>query len=514
MCAGGVCSMPQVRPGKAALSSSAGGDPGHKISQHGTREHRTHVAAARRGRVKREQVACEGVEPVFPPYPVAVKAVGLVFLSGIRAGSSRAVARRFDDLPVAGRTKQQGYALADHDEGIVSAESWGAHENLEKILHAAGSSGDQLLRQHIWQRDKRFFPCYEAIRKHWQPSPAPSSGLGVKALSGWGERWIGIDGIAVADASGGLFTSRKVVAAVDYQALPSASHYSQAVQSGPFVFTAGHIAIKTNEPGKPLVNSFDDVPPEGRFLATGRSHPDSRDGPIAVQAWYVMKELQRTLEDKGLRLRDVVNATVFLADLRDFATFHRVHRHFFPDDAPALCVIGFNEVGHRGCRIEIELTALHSDAHVRRQPIAWHGSSPVHAPAAMRAGPLLFYSGMLGLNGSREPLRDSASLPSTARKLVEPLEERERVSGLAAQCWAALDTLRSTAARAESALNDVVKTTIYLAHEDDLPVYESVRSAFLDDANLPAFECVLVHGPGPVGQAHVQIEAIGVIREP
>ncbi|MGA6968978.1 MAG: RidA family protein, partial [Xanthobacteraceae bacterium] len=59
----------------------------------------------------------------------------------------------------------------------------------------------------------------------------------------------------------------------------------------------------------------------------------------------------------------------------------------------------------------------------------------------------------------------------------------------------------------------VVKTTIYLAHEDDLAVYESVRSAFLDDANLPAFECVLVHGPGPVGQAHVQIEAIGVARE-
>jgi enamine deaminase RidA (YjgF/YER057c/UK114 family) len=138
----------------------------------------------------------------------------------------------------------------------------------------------------------------------------------------------------------------------------------------------------------------------------------------------------------------------------------------------------------------------------------------VHAPVAMRAGPLLFYSGMLGLDGRGEPLRDSASLPTTARKLVEPLEERERVPGLAAQCWAALDTLRSTAARAESALNDVVKTTIYLAHEDDLAVYESVRSAFLDDANLPAFECVLVHGPGPVGQAHVQIEAIGVVREP
>ena len=96
------------------------------------------------------------------------------------------------------------------------------------------------------------------------------------------------------------------------------------MKSGPFLFTAGHIAIKTNEPSKPLVNSFDDIPPEGRFLATGRSHPDSRDGPIAAQTWYVMRELQRTLEDKGFNLRDVVLSTVYLADLRDFATFHRV----------------------------------------------------------------------------------------------------------------------------------------------------------------------------------------------
>jgi enamine deaminase RidA (YjgF/YER057c/UK114 family) len=461
--------------------------------------------------VKRERVACDKVEPVFPPYPLAVKAAGLVFLSGVRAGSSRAVARRFDDLPPAGRGKQQGYALADRDEGIVSAESWGAHENLEKILQAAGSSGDQLLRQHIWQRDKRFFPCYEAIRKHWQPSPAPSSGLGVKSLSGWGERWIGIDGIAVAGDGSRLFTPRKVVAAVDDKALPSASHYSQAVQSGPFVFTAGHIAIKTNEPGKPLVNSFDDVPPEGRFLATGRSHPDSRDGPIAAQSWYVMKELRRTLEDRGLRLRDVINVSVFLADLRDFATFHRVHRHFFPDDPPALCVVGFDEVGHRGCRIEIELTAMQPVTNVERRPVAWTGPPPLHAPAAMRAGPLIFFSGIVGLDASGEPLRSGASLPREAAKLVEPLEKRERVPGLAAQCWAAFDTLRSAAARAGSSLDDVVKTTIYLGHEDDLAIYESVRSAFLDDKSLPAFECILVHGPGPVAHAHVQIEAIGVM---
>lgn len=454
----------------------------------------------------RETVVCDGVASAFSPYPVAIKAAGLVFVSGIRAGSAP---QAFAAIPEAGRVKQQGYSLADHDEGVVTAESWWAHDNLEKVLKAAGSNGDQILRQHIWQRDKRFFPCYEAVRKHWQPSPAPSSGLGVKSVSGGANGWIGIDAIAVCPDMTSDFTARTVVAAVDYQTLPSASHYSQAVKSGACLFTAGHIAIKTNEPGKPLVNSFDDVPPEGRFLATGRSHPDSRDGPIAAQTWYIIRELQRTLEDKGFSLRDVVLATVFLADLRDFATFHRVHEHFFKDDPPALCATGFDEVGHRGCRIEIELTAQLSDAKRSRAPVAWAGAAPFHAPAAIRAGALLFYSGIAGLGDGGQLVASADQLPVSARSLVRTLEKIERVPGLAAQCWAALNTLRDTALRAGSTLNEVVKTTVYLAEEADLQVYEALRREFLPDNSLPAFECVIISGPGPLRGSHVQIEAIG-----
>ncbi len=454
--------------------------------------------------MKREAVVCDGVASTFPPYPVAIKAAGLVFLSGLRAGSA---AQTFAGIPDAGRVKQQGYSLADFDEGMVTAESWWAHDNLERVLKAAGSSGDQILRQHIWQRDKRFFPCYETVRKHWQPSPAPSSGLGVKSLTGAAHGWIGMDAIAVCPDVKSDFTARTVVAAVDYQTLPSASHYSQAVKSGPFLFTAGHIAIKTNEPGKPLVNSFDDIPPEGRFLATGRSHPDSRDGPIAAQTWYIIRELQRTLEDKGFSLRDVVLATVYLADLRDFATFHRVHEHFFKDNPPALCVSGFDEVGHRGCRIEIELTARLSAA--KPEPVAWANAAPFHAPAAMRAGALLFYSGIAGLGDDGQLVTSADQLPSPARSLVRSLENAERVPGLAAQCWAALSTLRSAASRADSALDEIVKTTVYLADEADLQIYEAVRREFMPDDSLPAFECVVISGPGPLRTSHVQIEAIG-----
>src|SRR5262245_58378255 len=104
----------------------------------------------------------------FSAYPAAVKHAGLVFVSGVR-GDCPSQIRDFGGLPTIGRGKEQGYAIVDYYEGQVAAESWNAHANLDSVLKAAGSAGDQILRQHVWQRDKRFFPCYEEIRKHVQP---------------------------------------------------------------------------------------------------------------------------------------------------------------------------------------------------------------------------------------------------------------------------------------------------------------------------------------------------------
>ncbi len=162
-----------------------------------------------------ERITSADVRQVFAPYPLATKSNGLVFLSGIRAGMTASNPRGFETLPSEGQAKRQGYSLADALEGVVTAESWNAHENLERVLRVAGTMGDQLLRQHIWQRDKRFFPCYERVRMHWQAAPAPSSGLGVARISGRADGWIGIDGIAVCPGENGLFGVRQVMSGVD-----------------------------------------------------------------------------------------------------------------------------------------------------------------------------------------------------------------------------------------------------------------------------------------------------------
>ena len=345
----------------------------------------------------------------------------------------------------------------------------------------------------------------------WQPTPSPSSGLGVAHIPGDGHDWIGLDAIAAAPGMHALFGQREVIAAVDQAQLPSASHYSQAVRSGPLIFTAGHIAIRTTAPGKPVVQSFDDVPEEGRLLATGRSHPDSRDGPIASQSWFVYSELRALLARASLSLDDVILSTVYLADLKDFPVFHRVHRHFFGTHEPALAVSAFNEVGHRGCRIEIELTVLDPAYGLASRRVAWRGTPPLAAPAAVRVGPFTFFSGMLGHTAEAHIVRSHEQLPVSIRPRIAGLETLERRRGIAAQAFAALSRLAESAEDAGGSLADLVKMTVYLEHEADVAVFDAVRALLLPDDSLPAVEFVVVHGPGPVPHALVQVEAIAAI---
>lgn len=448
--------------------------------------------------------------PVLRPYPVAVKHDGIAFLSGVRPGTLSPRPHGFDDLPEGGRSRRQGYGLADRVEGEVSADSWAVHSSLDAVLAAAGTRDNQILRQHVWQRDKRFFPCYERVRASFQPKPSPSSGLGVGQVVGGPRDWIGIDAIAVVPGEHPDRPERAVTSAVYDPRLPSASHYSQAVTSGDLLFTAGHIPIKTAEPGKPLVQGFDDVPEEGRFLATGRSHPDSRDGPIAAQTWYVYEELRKLLAANDLGMDDVILSTVYLADLRDFAVFHRVHKHFFPGNTAALAVSGFDEVGHRGCKIEIELTAA-TGAPSKRKVIDWKVPAPFAAPAAVGIGSFLFYSGVVGLDAHGRPVTGSADVSAEGRALVRRLEDVEVRRGFAAQTWACFERLSEIAEAAGSGLKDLLKMTVYLREPEDLGVFEAIRRQFIADADLPAFECVGVHGPGPIAEAEVQIEAIGAL---
>ena len=452
----------------------------------------------------RNQISNESGQSAWTGYPAAVQAGGFVFTSGIRGGKGCAGV----SYPGGFRTMHQGYTLIDALEGEVLADAWYAHHMLDKLLTAAGTRSDQLLRQHMWQRDKRFFPILERVRKFWQPEAAPSSGLGVSSLQGPIDSWFGLEGIAVDIGSSECLGNRRMLKPADDAANPSTSIYSRMVASGPMVFLAGHIPIRTTEPGKPVVASFDDIPKEGRFLATGRSHPDSRDGPIAAQTWFVYNEIRRALESQGMAMSDIVHVRAFFADLRDLSTFHRVHRHFFPGVSPALSIVQFAEVGHKGCVVEIEPTAL-MPGDTARLDIGWTCPSPFSGPAAVRAGPLVLLAGMPGIGADGLIATASDSVDREAVGLLRSLESVGSTPSLPAQVWWAWYRLRETLKTAGIGLDSIVKTVVYLRDEADLRVYESVRAQFMPD-NLPAFDCVIVPNPGPTAESAMQLDATAV----
>lgn len=459
----------------------------------------------------RRVVRVEGIVPVARGYPAAVVANGLAFIGGVRGGRADRDTR-FVDLPQAFRGAGfSGFPIADQAEGGFAADGWGAHENLDRVIKAAGSDEMQVLRLHIWMRDKRSFPVYERIRMAWQPVPAPSSCLGVADMPGRFGRSIGLEALAVVPGENPLFPERATTRSFDNKDFPSAGFYSQAVRCGPLVFLAGHISIETRKPGAPVILGFADIPEEGRFLATGRSHPDSRQGPIAAQTWFNYERIRENLAGQGLSMRDIKHVAVMLQDIRDFGTFHRVHMHFFPNDPPALVVTGFNEVGHRGTLIEIEPTAVDPRANLDVMELPWPCAAPFAGPAAIKMGPVTFFAGILGLNAEGTLVADARDLDDPiGRRVVEDLARFESVSGFAAQCWAAWSILKAVCDGARLPLERIAKTTVYLRHASDLWIYEEIREAFLSGVgrDLPAAEFVAIHGPAAVPGAHVQIEAM------
>lgn len=109
--------------------------------------------------------------------------------------------------------------------------------------------------------------------------------------------------------------------------------YVQAVRAGGFLFLSGQIPLD---------------PASGTLLA---------DAGIAQQTERVFQNLQAVLEAAGSGLAKAVKATVYLADLNDFAEMNAAYAKFFPTHPPARSTVEVSRLP-RGARVEIDLIAL------------------------------------------------------------------------------------------------------------------------------------------------------------
>jgi 2-iminobutanoate/2-iminopropanoate deaminase len=90
--------------------------------------------------------------------------------------------------------------------------------------------------------------------------------------------------------------------------------YSQAVRAGAFLFCSGQIPLE---------------PATGEMVSGG----------IADQTRRVLENLKAVVEASGAGLADVVQVTVYLADLSHFAEMNAVYEEYFGGSKPARATI-------------------------------------------------------------------------------------------------------------------------------------------------------------------------------
>ena len=139
--------------------------------------------------------------------------------------------------------------------------------------------------------------------------------------------WLGAAASREVDAS----DARKK--AVETAAAPKAiGPYSQAIVAGELVFLAGQIGLD---------------PKTGEMVAGGTKE----------QAEQVMNNLEAVLKAAGSDFDSVVKATIYLADINDFAAVNEIYGRRFKAPYPARATVQTARLP-RDARVEIELVAL------------------------------------------------------------------------------------------------------------------------------------------------------------
>jgi 2-iminobutanoate/2-iminopropanoate deaminase len=108
--------------------------------------------------------------------------------------------------------------------------------------------------------------------------------------------------------------------------------YSQAVQVGDLIYTAGQLGI---------------VPGTKEFAG-----PD-----VESQTRQALKNIEAVLKVGGACMNHVVKTTVFLQDIGEFARMNAVYAEFFPENPPARSAVQVAALPMGG-RVEIEAVAV------------------------------------------------------------------------------------------------------------------------------------------------------------
>jgi enamine deaminase RidA (YjgF/YER057c/UK114 family) len=439
-------------------------------------------------------------------WPTGVGAGPFLFYGGQMGLDARGAAcQSYDDVAGAGGTANSAYDWVNRIEAPVGAQGIAIYERYRRLLGRHGGDYTNLLRYHIFQRDKHFFSVFDNIRRRYEKAPPASTAVGVGRFEPDDTVRFCIDSIALNPGAAKTLGPRQVHPGAS--AFAAAAHFSHVIQTGPYRFLAGQIPVDTSKPGAPLIRGYDDIPEQGRFLKVGRSHEDTRNGPIASQTWFTYDLIRQHLEAAGSGMDQILNVIVYLQDMRDFGTFHRVHERFFPENPPALTVIDVGEVGHKGTLIEIEPTAIAPGRGIAKRVIPAAERNAQMSMAA-EAGGLAFLSNVPGVGANGSAARKARDLPAPSRKRVSGA----RASEIAVQTAAVIGQLEAQVKALGTTLARITHLTIFLNSVDDfVEVSPMFERAF--GRKRPALMLLEVPHPSPVVGVRVSATAIAWVGD-
>ena len=216
--------------------------------------------------------------------------------------------------------------------------------------------------------------------------------------------------------------------------------------AGDYIFVTGQIAHGFNEPG---------MAPEAR------TDPETWYGsPIKLQADVALNRCAGILNHVGATMNDVVRADVYLNDMDDRFELEEVWRKHFPTDPPARTYIPTVRLGAKSCIVEVNVIALKPGSGLRKETITAQDvpAPELHHPHAIRAGELLFVSGLCATDfktGLVPEARVNAATPWFA-------------SGAKKQTVVILDYMESICRAGGSSLNNVAWTQNFYSRPEDL----------------------------------------------
>jgi enamine deaminase RidA (YjgF/YER057c/UK114 family) len=257
---------------------------------------------------------------------------------------------------------------------------WG---RAQEVLRAGGSDLSHIVRADQFFTDWRAVPFFHETRRHACGKHIPPSTSVLEAGLLLPRAAVSMNLVAV--AQDGPAITPIFPEGLD---VPATSSFVPVVKTGGFVFVAGLMAAwKEGDLGG--------IAPEAK-VPEGHLWKGNR---IQLETEYLIRrKLQVALEGAGSSLERVLKAEVFLSDLADVPAFNQVWARTFGGKVPATTITTTTQPGFAiaDARIEINLIAAADELQAERIEVPGAAPSVCDGyPIAIRAGDLLFFSGMV-----------------------------------------------------------------------------------------------------------------------